>query len=736
MYYLPNCADVVNLPPPTLAQGWEKNPVLYFHENPSPAVFKPQWWTLLFGWMSFIPKRPQFDGGLLGRLARISIQEVEGRYSMPEDLTNSWKKLEYLICNVITALGAKYKMPAIGPPYPAARGYQRQHAYRSVAEREARASREIFVVWIGVVSYLIAGADTASDNDWTSLLLNELSFHPAIADLIRTSDFGTFTGEVQRVGAFIYLSKQEIKNTHQPSVRWFIAHNIPIWYRWDKREIERAKHDPVFAEFGPLLNDGIPLASANPLSSPGTRVETITWREFFQRREEKRPRLLSLETPLERERRLNRERNPPIRTAKVFVWDRDPDHPGREEVLSSERIETLEEYGPEQKKYDSYWNEWDCCFEFGRFRTPSPDDMEDDYMDIAPSADDYMDIAPSADEQTFNYAIDIFPADERCLTPLPDDLYEQTDLPPDNFQDLCHGPQSTLGGLISEVQETLTLHYGMVLPDLDRANLSNVLDKEKRFWLRWIGACDERKLASVISHFWQTARGRFFVQFIRQILNDQQTILDLDLEKSPSFYERLDSIALYHNPDADVPGEHLYVFLFDDDRVTVPWRLAVTTASDALLVCRLDAQFLDADLARFLALRGIPFRTLLAKPLMPRFIPYPDVDICLPQRPAGYRFTKADYEAYLNCRSRILRRPRIRAAILRGGYLWRLTIGCVSVDELLKGPVGGGSLLAINNDEYPLLLDDKLTSNEMDWIVGMYICATGMFLNGMNRFIF
>ena len=58
------------------------------------------------------------------------------------------------------------------------------------------------------------------------------------------------------------------------------------------------------------------------------------------------------------------------------------------------------------------------------------------------------------------------------------------------------------------------------------------------------------------------------------------------------------------------------------------------------------------------------------------------------------------------------------------------------MDELLKGPVGGGSLLAINNDEYPLLLDDKLTSNEMDWIVGMYICATGMFLNGMNRFIF
>ena len=46
------------------------------------------------------------------------------------------------------------------------------------------------------------------------------------------------------------------------------------------------------------------------------------------------------------------------------------------------------------------------------------------------------------------------------------------------------------------------------------------------------------------------------------------------------------------------------------------------------------------------------------------------------------------------------------------------------MDELLKGPVGGGSLLAINHDEYPLLLDDKLTSNEMDWLCGMYVCVT------------
>ena len=50
------------------------------------------------------------------------------------------------------------------------------------------------------------------------------------------------------------------------------------------------------------------------------------------------------------------------------------------------------------------------------------------------------------------------------------------------------------------------------------------------------------------------------------------------------------------------------------------------------------------------------------------------------------------------------------------------------MDELLEGPVGGGILLAVDNEEYLVLLDDKLTSNEMDWLCGMYICSTGMCL--------
>ena len=49
-----------NSQPPTLhpCSRLAENPILYFHEDMSSSVFKPQWWTCLFGWMSFIPERP------------------------------------------------------------------------------------------------------------------------------------------------------------------------------------------------------------------------------------------------------------------------------------------------------------------------------------------------------------------------------------------------------------------------------------------------------------------------------------------------------------------------------------------------------------------------------------------------------------------------------------------------------------------------------------------------------
>jgi len=123
----------------------------------------------------------------------------------------------------------------------------------------------------------------------------------------------------------------------------------------------------------------------------------------------------------------------------------------------------------------------------------------------------------------------------------------------------------------------------LVLPDLDCLDLRDVMSKEKKFWLWWIGSCERRKLVSVVSQFWETAQAQYFVEFSCQIINEQQVFCDFYQEKSPSYYEHLQAIRFYENHDPHVAGDVLYIFMFQV--TTVPWRLAVTTAADALLVC-------------------------------------------------------------------------------------------------------------------------------------------------------
>ena len=56
-------------------------------------------------------------------------------------------------------------------------------------------------------------------------------------------------------------------------------------------------------------------------------------------------------------------------------------------------------------------------------------------------------------------------------------------------------------------------------------------------------------------------------------------------------------------------GQGLFMFDFKECS-TVKWKLTVKTASHALLVCRLDSQFDESDLAYYLLQNGIPFHTL------------------------------------------------------------------------------------------------------------------------------
>lgn len=701
-------------------------------------IHVPHWWTQVFGWMAFIPKRAHLEGALLGILAHVpsDLDQVDGKYQLPAHVMNGWRNLE---CWLVNAMNGLSRFGALAPAYPSARGYLRAHTSPSIARREAHAAREIFVLWIGLFSYAVARADSTSYQEWHSFLVEKLQFHPSIIDLIRASDIGTCTHESRRVGTFIHLNNSDIRDTCQPSVRWFVAHNIPVWYQWDKYEIKRAEGDPYLASIGPLPHQ-IEFQREAALSHIPTNLAmkypNQIWEHFFQKRRECLPRLLILEKPSERERRLNRERMQPTKTAQVFVWDRDPDHLVREEVFVREREETLAEYGSMQKVYSSFWNQWDCCRAFGPPDASSSEEDEDAYKD----ADPFQNL------EQYDEMIEQPPLQQPMIQPMTEEDYENANTLPDHYQDTLKGPRCTLQGLIDQVQHILHERYGLVTPQtFDSQGLPSLTNKHRKFWLRWIGLLPTNKNEDVLHQFWNLDLVRFWVAFTeelqrRQNIQNINTDINMYHPASLTKSKRLHQIRYVINIRDD--ARHDFNHPYKDDRkhiktwyifdfgveATVPWKLAVTSASDALLVCRLDDRFLDIDIARYLACRGIAFRTLASRAQIPSSPSVPEVDFYLPSRPQDYVFTQADYEAYLYFRARMLRRPHIRAAILRGGYFWRLIIGSVGLDEILEGPIGGASMFCVEGDGKEFL-DNKLSKLEMDLLCGTYMCGTCKFFH-------
>ena len=175
----------------------------------------------------------------------------------------------------------------------------------------------------------------------------------------------------------------------------------------------------------------------------------------------------------------------------------------------------------------------------------------------------------------------------------------------------------------------------------------------------------------------------------------------------------------------------LYVFNFKTD-ATLPWMIGVATAAIALYIVRLDSRFNDHEISRHLLHRGIAFHTVLPLRKVPKSsIPRP---IFSSIRSPGYVFTIEDFNAYIHRRDSLLRSPRGRAALLKGGIVWRLAVETIGVDECLEGPsvetiVHRRGLVHPTADPSVDLCDDDLSTDELDLICGVYECLTGKLLS-------
>jgi hypothetical protein len=193
------------------------------------------------------------------------------------------------------------------------------------------------------------------------------------------------------------------------------------------------------------------------------------------------------------------------------------------------------------------------------------------------------------------------------------------------------------------------------------------------------------------------------------------------------------------------PSSELFVFC-GHRSVASNWLLGVHSPDVALYVCRYILSNPGAHtvvtVATRLLERGIPFRTLLALQCSPR---HRYLTITQPYNPTSFRFanhvfTPQDFEAsMLQCQT-VLSQPQGRAALLRGGIIWRIAKEFLSVDGVLSGPsvevtahrVGYLHASDISGTQY---CDDELTENEIALICGTYSLYTSMFFSIYILFI-
>ncbi len=439
-----------------------------------------------------------------------------------------------------------------------------------------------------------------------------------------------------------------------------------------------------------------------------------SWHVFLSSRKILCQRIQQTETSVEKEKRMARERQPPTKSAKVFHWSKDTlGSYVRELVPKRWREDTLGEYCSKQVQYDSYFNEWDCCSELG-----SDDGMDDHGDNEGPEEESHFEDYDQLNVERL--------ASQMTSTGLGDPVDDNEDWLP-----FCYQPQDTaycpsIDGLEEEVLEEAHMYFGYIspLPPATLPAITNV--QQQKHVMRFLGF----SWATSFSALFNRPRILNLANFIDRMSASHPVVISMDEwdvnrenRASVTFMHRFKAIVEISSPKGP-----LFMFNFHE-RSTVKWKLTVTSATHALLVCRLHSDFKEKDIALYLLRRGIPFYTLQESTTLHPVLHGTEQPTQRPVRPIDHKFTLLDYTAYLDQCRVLMQQKRLRAALLRGGYLWRVALSAMYFDAVLDGPSGLSSredeMFSVTLPDGKQYVDDQLTEAETYVLLGTYVCRTG-----------
>lgn len=618
---------------------------------------------------------------------------------MPSNLLDKWLRVESDLSDAVYLIRRQYQLPFVYPINTSSFGYSRGHKRSGGLHMALRKGRDWFVVWMALLSYVIAGAENIHASIENSVVLSKRSWFEILQEhfdfpwleALHSSTVCSFSPYTLRAGVFLEL---EVFNSYQPQPEFYCQFHVPVWYPWSSNIAQRyerlaplphqLQEGTTFLTKSPQMStSSTPTHSLPPLAGSSTQTNHNAWVEFITERKQMYEERVKKETPKQQQLRLARLRKPPLATAKVFEWQEDVNGVLYRQVVPKRLREDVLYFYPEcQIYYDPIENEYDCCVEYNSGASGGPLDDDDD-DDVSWDGGDDVGMNQADDDR-------ILPS----RAPSPDvdtsDVWNQQSMEapnpvsPDNF--------------IAEIHRILFMHFGYT-PVIPVPMFHDPVLKTKsdtRRFIRFFGFNWNVESIPV----YETAQISAAATFINHLGTKGSSISadewDLSRENRQSvfFSTRLKALRCI--------GQGLFMFDFKDDS-TVKWKLTLKTAAHTLLVCRLDPQLDESDLAYYLLQNGIPFHTLQLSTTLGRSPMSRHPPLVIPFRPANYDFTWRDYEAFRHQCQVIFSQPRGRAALLRGYYPWRLAVNDISFSSVISGPSGWSTnpeeMLVINIPE-------------------------------------
>ncbi|RXW17504.1 hypothetical protein EST38_g8347 [Candolleomyces aberdarensis] len=682
-------------------------------------LLKPRIWEKPFYWISFIATKHWYKRYHLPplrhllHLPEISLSTDCENPGYHIDAKNPFTQFENEIYRAVAALRNKFDLPCVLPFLPNALGYLSTFKIRAQLVHTLEETREWFSVWLGALSYCLVMADTRQvDTEGQRLggypswrqVLREEGLTDAWIDEVVASPICQYSEINTRIGCVL-----EVIDSHpdQPNVEWFTNLGIPVWYRWGEQEEEWVKRSKVI-RWRPA-NPPSTIRKHDPFSMPSTTDHEPEWVQFFREREAKYRHIMAMETPVEHQRRENRQRDKGVRKAAVFEWLESDNVPPRWEripVTQQCKIDTLSMYHCHQIRYDAYFSEWDCC---ERFTLGNPDPGSDDDSD--------WDVEHENQSST-NLPTSPFSQGAYVLEDPPLPLF----CPAAPSEDPC----APINPVQLEVEEVFSKYYGFCAPVIS-TNLTDITicDRSADWFRRLVGLVkDDFGNDEYFSSFHYQA-AQLFLDSVVRIKPAAPSLSDLDDSslRPVCFLPRFKHLRRLNLRDRDGMadcldnGDELYMFALPNS--TVPWKLATFSPITALLICRLPDDFTETSIAFYLVQRGISFRLMFPPPRLRKHLRRPVV-YALPIRKFDHVFTNEDYDSYINCRTQLLGQPQMQSALKRGGISWRLAMGTLGISNIICEPTMWGRTFRPSDE----LMEDTLATVELDLLCGAYRCVS------------